>query len=156
MSKKLYMMVGIPRCGKSTYARTLGAPIVSPDAVREALNPGVPFTPALEPYVWAVSRTMVEALFHAGHPSVILDATNVSRKRRDAWKSPRWSRSFIVFPIDRDLVMERAKRTEFPTDVIERMIENFEPPTLEELEEWDDKEINYFHREQPLGMRAED
>lgn len=43
----LVITVGLPRSGKSTWAKTLGAPIVSCDAIRQAL--GVyPFVPKAE------------------------------------------------------------------------------------------------------------
>ena len=84
--KTLIAMVGLPRSGKSTWAKKAGHPIVSPDAIRLALH-GQRFISEAEPFVWAIAKAMVRALFLAGHSAVILDATNNTRKRRDEWKS---------------------------------------------------------------------
>jgi predicted kinase len=82
--KVLLCMVGLPYSGKSTSAATVGAPIVCPDAIRAALH-GHKFIPEAEPMVWAVAKTMVRALFMAGHEVVVLDATNTTRARRSEW-----------------------------------------------------------------------
>lgn len=89
--KILVLMVGLPRAGKTTRARQIsverGAPIVSPDEIRFALH-GERFNPEREPEVWNIARVMVDALFRAGHHIVIVDATNNTEKRRDAWIAP--------------------------------------------------------------------
>jgi len=46
---------------------------------------GQRFISAAEPLVWAMARYMVKALFLAGHETVILDATNTTKKRRAEW-----------------------------------------------------------------------
>ena len=87
---KLLMLIGLPRSGKSTWARSEGHPVVNPDSIRLALH-GQAFSPAAEPLVWAIARYMVHSLFLAGHKYVILDATNTTKARRDVWKGP-WDR----------------------------------------------------------------
>lgn len=82
--KTLILTVGLPRSGKTTWARVQGCPIVNPDSIRLALH-GQRFVAKAEQFVWAIAYTMVEALFLAGHNKVIVDATNVSRARRDEW-----------------------------------------------------------------------
>jgi predicted kinase len=78
-------MVGLPRAGKSTAALDREtAAIVSPDAIRLALH-GQRFQAEAEPFVWAIARTMVRSLFLAGHCEVVVDATNVTQRRRDEW-----------------------------------------------------------------------
>jgi predicted kinase len=81
---KLHITVGLPRSGKSTWAKTTGWPIVNPDSIRRALH-GQRFYAAAEPFVWALAYTMVEALRLAGHADIVVDATNVSTKRRLEW-----------------------------------------------------------------------
>jgi predicted kinase len=83
----LILTVGLPRSGKSTWAQKQGHPIVCPDAIRLALH-GQTFVAQAEPLVWAMARYMVAALFLAGHTTVILDATNTSR--REDWLSDKW------------------------------------------------------------------
>jgi predicted kinase len=82
---RLILMVGLPRSGKTTWARTTGWPIVNPDSIRLALH-GKRFYGPAEPMVWAIAAVMVEALRLAGHAVIVVDATNVSAKRRDEWE----------------------------------------------------------------------
>ncbi|KKK82651.1 hypothetical protein LCGC14_2801230, partial [marine sediment metagenome] len=48
--KKLILTVGLPRSGKSTWARKQGHPIVNPDSIRLALY-GEPFIEEAEPMI---------------------------------------------------------------------------------------------------------
>jgi predicted kinase len=129
--KTLLMTVGGPRSGKTTWAKDKGHPIVSPDAIRLALH-GKSYISNAEPFVWAIARTMVAALFEAGHDTVILDACNNSVRRRDDWKSSRWMRAFIIFDTaTTDVCVQRA-RADGRDDlipVITRMAEQHEPVT---------------------------
>lgn len=128
----LWMPVGVPRSGKSSWARTQSMPIVCPDAIRLALY-GQAFVKSAEPYVWAIARTMVEALFIAGHKCVILDATNTLRVRRDDWRSPQWTRYFMVVDTGMHICYRRAVASNFPLDVLERMMTTYEAVTPDEL-----------------------
>ncbi|MCK5563714.1 MAG: ATP-binding protein [Planctomycetes bacterium] len=80
----LILTVGLPRSGKSTWAKKQGHPIVNPDSIRLALH-GERFLPEAEPMIWMIVRYMIRALFLAGHKTVILDACNTKAKRRDPW-----------------------------------------------------------------------
>ena len=82
--KKLILTVGLPRSGKSTWAKEQGFPIVNPDSIRLSLH-GQRFQPEAEGFVWAIAYLMADALFKAGHDTVIVDATNITKKRRQAW-----------------------------------------------------------------------
>ncbi len=122
--------VGLPRSGKSTWARTLNVPIVCPDAIRLSLTGKRWFAP-IEHQVWATTRTMVRALFFARHKVVILDATNWTEKVRDHFRpSPDcdWTREFIWFDADAELCKKRARLT-YPdlVEVIERFDDRYEP-----------------------------
>ena len=83
--RQLTLTIGLPRSGKSTWAREQGCPIVNPDSIRLALH-GQRFVLESEPMVWAIAEYMVRALFLAGHEKVVLDACNTTEKRRDVWK----------------------------------------------------------------------
>jgi predicted kinase len=126
--KTLVAMVGLPRSGKSTWARRQGFPIVNPDAIRLAIH-GQAFVGLAEPFVWAVAKAMVRALFIAGHDTVILDATNTTRKRRDEWKSSDWTLAFMHIDTPAIVCHARAARVGETAmeDVIERMSRQFEP-----------------------------
>lgn len=107
MQKTLYLTVGLPRCGKSTWARRQGIPMVNPDSIRLALH-GQRYVKEAEPMVWAVARYMVRALFLAGHASVILDATNTNDHRRREWLSSDWNVVLVWFDTDPYTCQQRA------------------------------------------------
>jgi predicted kinase len=133
MAKTLILTVGLPRSGKSTWAKQQGHPVVSPDAIRLALH-GQAFVPSAEGFVWAIAHGMVAALFLAGHDVVILDACNTSKKLRDEWKSKEWQRIFQVFDASMLECQHRAMiqdRTDLIA-VINRMAAGYEPVSEEE------------------------
>lgn len=132
---KLILTVGLPRSGKSTWARSTGYPIVSIDAIRLAIH-GEPFIVLAEPFVWATAKVMVRALFGAGHKTVIVDATNTTRKRRDDWKSLDWVRQYQTFNTSVAVCKDRATQThrEELIEVIDRMSEQFETIEIDEME----------------------
>lgn len=134
----LLMTVGLPQSGKSTYARMQECPIVNPDSIRLALH-GKPFISEAEQFVWAIAKCMVNALFLAGHETVVLDATNTTRKRRDEWKSSKWTREYFEFERDSVLCKQRAASTCRDPEhlvglvaAIDRMNEQYEPVTEDE------------------------
>lgn len=105
----LLMPVGLPRAGKSTWARSTGVPVVNPDSIRLALHGQVFYAPA-EPLVWGHAKLMVASLFLAGHKVVVLDATNVSTQRRAEWLSKEWTCRYVCFKTSLDVCLERAVR----------------------------------------------
>lgn len=125
----LYLTIGLPRSGKSTWARRQLIPIVNPDSIRLAIH-GKAFDLKHEDLVWWHARIMVESLFRAGHEKVILDATNVAKARRDRWLSDQWERAFVVFPVtDLELLKARCDVSDTPhlKPIIEKMAAQFEP-----------------------------
>lgn len=130
----LEMLVGLPRCGKSTLAQYSKHPIVNPDAVRLALH-GQPFIPEAEAMVWAMVKYMINSLFLAGHSKVILDATNITAERRNNFKAKHYVRHFYQFHFDVELCKARAIDTQKPylIPVIEKMAEQYEEVTIAEL-----------------------
>lgn len=133
--KRLIVTVGLPRSGKSSWARTMKLPIVNPDSIRLAIH-GRRFYLRAEGLVWATVEVMVRALFLAGHQDVILDATNVSRKRRDRWRSEDWATEFKVIATDPVTCIGRAvaEKDWDIIPVIERMRDEYEPLGADEKE----------------------
>ena len=105
---KLILTVGLPRSGKSTWARTTGHPVVNPDSIRTAMH-GQPYFEHAEPLVWAFAKMMVRALFLAGHDTVILVATNTTKKRRDEWIDKSWTTVTQVFETSPAECIRRAQ-----------------------------------------------
>lgn len=122
--KILTLTCGLPRSGKTTWARSTGLPIVNPDSIRLALH-GQRYAQAAEPFVWPIAFLMVEALFRAGHNHVIVDATNVTEARRKQWFD-RFEGCIValhVIDTKRDECIARARREndEYIVPVIQRM-----------------------------------
>lgn len=124
----LICLIGLPYSGKSTWAISQGHPIVCPDAIRIALH-GERFNALMEPYVWVIAKTMVKSLFLAGHNTVILDATNTTKKRRTEWVSDDWETNWEAIDTSKEECINRAKANgdEVIIPVIEKMAEQFEP-----------------------------
>jgi len=129
--KKLILTVGLPRSGKSTWARTQGYPIVNPDSIRLAMH-GEAYVPTLEHLVWTTARIMVDALFLAGHDTVILDACNNTKKRRDEWQSERWELEIAIIRAKKSECLERAGDNFRLINVIERMATQHERVNADE------------------------
>jgi predicted kinase len=129
----LIATVGLPKSGKTTWAKAQSYPIVNPDAIRLAIH-GQRFIAEAEPFVWATAKAMVKALFLAGHKIVVLDATNNTRKRRDDWKSNNWELHLKYFDTSAEICFDRATE-ENDTEiipVIERMAAQQEVPQDDE------------------------
>lgn len=128
-NKVLILTVGLPRSGKTTWARGTGHPIVNPDSIRLALH-GKNFEALAEPVVWAIAKIMVRALFLAGHDTVILDACNVTADRRREWISRDWETKFLETdrPLRVDLYKERAIQIGRPEliEIIDKMAAEYD------------------------------
>jgi predicted kinase len=124
----LYVTVGLPRSGKTTWAQKTNLPVVNPDAIRLALH-GQRYVEEAEPMVWAIAEVMVRALFRAGHAQVVLDATNNTRKRRARWIGKEWHPVFVLFGIDKETCISRAhaEGDAMILPIIERMDAEHEP-----------------------------
>lgn len=136
----LIMTHGLPRSGKSTWAQSQTWPIVDPDGIRLAMT-GQRWWGPIEHEVWATARTMVRALFWAGHNSVILDSTCYSRRQRDMFlpsEDVPWLRFYKPFDTPKSVCCERAMET-YPAlvDVINWIDDKWEPIQPEEnIELW--------------------
>lgn len=138
--KILIMMMGLPRSGKSTWALQQGIPIVDLDAIR-LVKTGQRWWGPIEHEVYATARTMIRALFVAGHSHVILDITGYCRKQRDAFISSSdipWKRYVMIIDTDIEVCKKRAEES-YPelVDIIDYIHENWEVITeLENIGFW--------------------
>jgi predicted kinase len=124
--RRLVVLVGLPRSGKTTWARQQGQPIVNPDSIRYALHGQRFFGPA-EPFVWAMAYAMTDALFRAGHDTVIVDATHTTHKRRELWRgiasasNAEYGLHVVATPPEECMGRARSLDDEEIVPVIERM-----------------------------------
>lgn len=143
-TNRLFMTVGFPRSGKSSWALSQGVPIVNPDAVRLAIH-GQAYIQFAEKFVWSTAYYMVRALFLAGHHEVILDACNNTEKRRDEWisRDGLWLRNFVVFDATAEECRTRLQNQDMDRNLdkaallaaIDRMAEAHEPARTSESRE---------------------
>ena len=109
--KQVILTVGLPRSGKSTWARKQDCPVVNPDSIRLALH-GQPFVNRAEEFVWAIAHIMARALIFSGHERIIIDATNITEKKRDSWRKlfPNCDIILKEFDTPKDVCVARALR----------------------------------------------
>ena len=126
-NKECIVMVGLPRSGKSTIARSLGYPIVEKDAIRLSLH-GKPFLEEAEPMVDTIADIMVASLFESGHDKVIIDECHVRKKYRDRWRAKGYLVTVIEVTTSKDECLKRAVATgqEYLVPVIEDMASVFQ------------------------------
>lgn len=125
--------MGLPRSGKSTWARDQSWPIVCPDAIRLATH-GQFFYAPMEPWIWAMAYTMVESLFLSGHRVVLFDSCALTLKSRDELRRHGWDCRFKFFNTDLDVCLKRAVESTNPNlhDVVLRMYKSKQSLLLEE------------------------
>ena len=125
---KLILMVGLPRSGKSTWAKTTGYPIVNRDSIRLALH-GEAYLQKAESLVTIIEDCMVEALILAGHDKIIIDACHTTPKRRERWlNSDKWNIEYKVIPTIATVCLIRAKENNRPEliPIIEHMAKDWD------------------------------
>ena len=129
--RMLMVLCGLPRSGKSTWARTTGVPLVEPDAIRLAFH-GRPYIKEAEEWIWCITRTMVKSLFYAGHSDVVIGGCNTALKHRSQWSDNGrlWYRMICVFDTPVDDCLQRARNDMRPEllSVIRTMDSAFERP----------------------------
>jgi len=148
--KTLTIMIGLPASGKSTFVQKLYKEprtiVVSSDEIRFKLldfpKSGISFDSSIEPIVWERVRIKIqESLEDPNCDDCIFDACNLSRKNRQefiemAREHNARTRAFFLngdplFFHERNLKRNR----QVPEGVLDRMIQNLEPPTHEEFDE---------------------
>lgn len=105
---KLILTVGLPRSGKSTWAKQQDLPIVSRDAIRLALH-GQRFLSEAEDMVRVITTYMVKSLFLAGCKTVIVDECHVTKELRNRWISPDWEINYKYFSTPKEECLRRAE-----------------------------------------------
>jgi predicted kinase len=126
--KILLCTMGLPRSGKSTWAKEQAFPVVNPDSIRLAMH-GQRFYQQAEDLVWAHAKLMVRSLFIAGHHTVIVDATNGTKRRRAMWFDDDWVTYWKLFDTSREECIARAVKNSDPDiiPVIEQLATAWEP-----------------------------
>ena len=150
---KFIMLVGLPASGKSTYAKELSkiynAVIVSSDDMRKELFGDINCQDKND-YLFNQLKKRIKEFLRDGK-SVIMDATNISSKKRKSFLvelthiSCRKECVIVATPYEECLKRNKLRDRVVPEEVIKRMYLNWNTPYW--FEGWDD--IIIYHTEEP-------
>ena len=144
MNNTLYITVGLPGSGKSTYAKEFikGKEIeyLSSDSLRAVYGKSEE-DQTVTPLVFGHIKRKVDEFLKDGK-NVMVDATNVNRKERSDYikTAKKYGAKVvaIVFKMDRQGLIERNKKRGeqgsrvVPDWVIDKMLNKFEEPSYDE------------------------
>ena len=141
--KHFVMMVGLPGTGKSTFAKELvqsGYPLIDTDSYIEriAKEKGVTYNKVFQDAIGLASKNIFKNLEKALNlkSDIVWDQTNLNRYNRELKlaKIPEdYFKTAVVFhpSNDWDIMLKREGKV-IPSDVLNKMINSFDCPTLEE------------------------
>lgn len=145
---KCYQLIGVPGAGKSTWIKNqtwaLGMPVVSTDRYVEieAKRQGKTYTEVFEEYMPIAVRLMVNHALtcQANNMDFIWDQTSTTVKSRakkfNTLLPSQYEHIAVVFKVPEPAELSRRLASRpgklIPAEVMENMIRNFEPPSLDE------------------------
>jgi len=129
-NNRLYVLIGIPCSGKSTYANKLASKksntvVISTDEIRKELTGTYEFTSSSNKAVFDIAKKMISQVLELGF-KVVFDATNTNKQHRKSIisiaKKANCKTVAIVFKTPIDLCLKRNSKRNFerrvPEDVI--------------------------------------
>ena len=144
MNNTLYITVGLPGSGKSTYVKNFikdkDVEYLSSDSLRAVYGKSEE-DQTVTPLVFGHIKRKVDEFLKDGK-NVLVDATSVNRKERSDYinTAKKYGAKVvaIVFKMDRQGLIDRNKKRgeqggrEVPTFVIDKMLNKFEEPSYGE------------------------
>lgn len=139
MLKTLYLTVGVPGSGKSTFCEKMVGKRVSRDAIRFSMIDDNDEYFQKEKDVWREYVRQIQEEINANN-TVIADATHLNKKSRQKLLNALDLKDYVVFVLYFDVSLStclarNAKRTgreNVPKDVVTNMYSHMTEPTLEE------------------------
>ncbi len=137
----LYMLIGIPGSGKSTYSKNnklfSNCTIINPDALRKEYF-GSESIQARNQDIFAEAHKRVLTALYSGQ-DVVFDATNIRRHDRETLISrlPDGTKTIALYfntPLYECLRRNAARARYVPDKVIHRMYHALEKPTCDEFD----------------------
>ena len=131
---RLLVLVGLPGCGKSTWARDQGLPTVSSDAMRHLLADDIT-NQSIHKQVFAAMRYLIRQRIALGRPVTCVDATHLTPKERRPYFRIKGCRiEAVYFQVSVDVCQQRNALRDrvVPPDVIERMAAKLVRPSKKE------------------------
>jgi predicted kinase len=125
----LWIPVGIPGCGKSTFAQTLDAIMISSDKIREEVAESVD-DQSKNQDVFGIFHERIDNALLKGY-DVFADATNLrdfAREKLRAIAANCAVKTHVLFfnNVDQAIVRNQLRDRKVPLDVMERMIIQYE------------------------------
>lgn len=137
----VYLLIGIPGSGKTTFREKLSCPVVCRDDIRTEIGISGEKPMGNTEQEDEVTRIQNERIIKYAEQkqSFVIDATNLKRKYRDGFKNilkpynPKFIYHYFEAPSLQDNLNRR--KGQIPENVILRMRDNFEFPKMTECEE---------------------
>lgn len=140
--KVLFLLVGPPASGKSTWGKQYSADnnvtYVSTDGIRGEIGTGEG-DQSVSAAAFSIARNRATQSLSSGK-SVMIDATNVNPKARKDWiKLAKDQGAFTVavtFEVPYDELLRRDAKRErhVPPDVIKSFVDRYQRPTTQEVD----------------------
>lgn len=134
---RLYVLVGLPGSGKTTWLKQQGKASVSSDAVRELVT-GDEANQDQNRLVFSILRTLVRARLAAGCAETWIDSTALTRgERRSSIRLAEMhgcavEAVFFDTPVEVCKARNAARERKVPGEAMDRMAAKLTPPTLGE------------------------
>lgn len=134
---RIYVLVGLPASGKSTWLARHRKPSLSSDAIRSLIT-GDEANQEHNRLVFSLLRSLVRARLSAGCPETWIDATALTRRERRSWIRLAQARScpveavFLDTPLEVCMARNAARGRVVPAAAMQRMARLLSPPTLDE------------------------
>jgi predicted kinase len=134
---RIYVLVGLPGSGKTTWLARLGKPSLSSDAIR-ALITGDEANQEHNRLVFSLLRSLVRARLAAGCNETWIDTTALTRRERRSWVRLAQMRGcpveavYFDTPIEVCMARNAARERVVPAAAMQRMARRLTPPTLDE------------------------
>ena len=135
MPEKIFLLIGLPGSGKSTYAQNL--PVLSSDAIRLLLADDER-DQSIHGRVFATLRFLLVQRLEIHRPITYIDATHLTREERRPYielaqrHHAEIEAIFFDVPLDVCLERNRGRPRQVPEDILVKMSAKLQPPTVEE------------------------
>lgn len=134
---RIVLLVGLPGSGKSTFAATLGVPVLSSDTIRLLLADDER-DQTIHGRVFATLRYLLMQRLDIHRPVTYIDATHLTRAERkpciEIARERRAEVEAIFFDVPIEVCRERNRHRirQVPDDILTSMAAKLQPPSYEE------------------------
>ncbi len=135
--QRVYVLVGLPASGKSTWLAGRGVTPLSSDALRLLLRDNEA-DQTIHGVVFALLRRLLRLRLELGAAASYIDATNLTRRERRQWiKIADWYGAesvAVYFDVPLAVCLERnaARQRVVPAEAMESLAKRLAPPELAE------------------------